>query len=262
MKKQMFSLVCALFMASGMVFAQDNGGECPAGGTCPAGGCPAQTETVSAQTPETQEPAASAHQEHAHHSHDVVGDPNCPITQGMKKLPVIHYMVGEERACCAGSAATMAKAKSLPIVYKVGDDAFDSEETAYVKLVEVTEKFVNDFATPCKCEVSGKTTIAGETCDCPVKAGEKTELVKAAMEKVSLTYKVGKETCGCPVTAKEMAAKAGETVSYVVGDEECGCEYQARLMVAHAKYKAALAALHTSTGAAPAAQTLTSEKIN
>lgn len=246
MKKFLCSVVCGLVLTGGVVLAQDKAGECPAG-HCPAATCPAHTEVVST----TQEPA---------HSHAPAAAATCPISQGMMNLPAIHYMVGKDRACCAASAATMAKAKSLPIVYKVGEASFDSEESAFVNLVETTEKFVHDFATPCTCEVSGKTTIAGATCDCPVQAGEKAELVKAAMARVAVSYRVGKESCDCPVSAKEMAAKSGETITYVVADEEIGCEFQARLKTAQARYKAALTALHAAP-AAPAG-TLTNDKIN
>lgn len=215
-------------------------------GTCPASGCPAAS-------------AAVAHQEPAAEGTQTSG--TCPIEAGMKLLPAIHYWVGDQEACCANSAAAMAKSKNLPVSYRVGDHSFDNEEAAFMGLIEATEQFVNKFATPKTCEASGHTMIAGESCECPVKAEERASLVRAAMEKVALTYKVGDEKCGCPVTAKEMAEKAHQPVVFVLGEEEIPCEHMARLKLAQAKYRAALTALHTAAGtpATVPAQTLTSE---
>ena len=153
------------------------------------------------------------------------------------------FMVGEQKACCAESAAALAAEKKLPIKYVVATKSFDTEEAAFVSLVETTEKFINDFATPVKCEQSGLTSIAGKACDCPIMAGEREKLVKASMDKVHMTFKVGKESCDCPVTAKSKAEATGEKVVYVVNGEETQCEYSARLNLARAKYNAAVAAL-------------------
>src|SRR5690606_18680022 len=109
--------------------------------------------------------------------------------------------------------------------------------------VETTESFVNKFAEPCKCEVSGTTTVAGKTCECPVEAGKRAEIVKNAMTSIKMSYKVGDETCDCPVQAATLATKSGAKKQFVVNDECTECELTARLNLAHAKYKAAVEAL-------------------
>ena len=186
--------------------------------------CPAQSTSVAAQA--TDETAT------------------CPVSAALAKLPKMTYTVGEESTCCADSAKSLAEKAGLPIKYVVGDKTFDDNEKAFVSLVEQTESFVNDFITPSTCETSGTHTLAGKSCSCPVEAGKNAELVKAAVDKVQMTYVVGKETCSCAAMAGEMAEKAGEKVTYKVGDEEgtC-CSLTARLNMAHAKYKAAVQAL-------------------
>ncbi len=167
----------------------------------------------------------------------------CPIEAAMAKLPAIAYKVGDESACCANSAAAMAKKAGKPIQYVVVDKSFDSEQTAFTSLVEQTEKYVTDFTTPCKCEVSGVTKIAGKTCACPVTSAETAALIKTATDAVAMTYVVGEKSCECPVEAKELASKSGEKTTFVVSGEKTECEMTARLNLARAKYKAAVEAL-------------------
>jgi hypothetical protein len=167
----------------------------------------------------------------------------CPIEAAMEKLPAIAYKVGGEAACCKNSAAALAKKSGKPIEYTVGDKSYSDEHEAFTALVETTEKFVANFTTPCKCEVSGKTTVAGESCDCPIKAEEMAQAVKKATDAVAMTYTVGKDACDCPVQAKEMATKSGEKIVYTVNGESCECEMTARLNLARAKYRAAVEAL-------------------
>jgi hypothetical protein len=182
----------------------------------------------------------------------------CPVSTAMTKLPKMTYMVGEESTCCADSAKALAEKANLPIKYVVGEKSFDDSEKAFVSLVEQTESFVNDFITPSTCETSGTHTVAGKSCSCPVEAGKNAELVKAAVDKVQMTYVVGKETCACAEMAGEMAKKAGEKVNYKVGDEQptC-CSMTARLNLAHAKYKAAVEAMLATQKSAQATETKT-----
>jgi hypothetical protein len=167
----------------------------------------------------------------------------CPITKAMSELPKITYQVGAEQVCCAQSAATLAEKNSTPITYLVGKQSFDTEPSAMVALVEVTEKFVNDFATPCKCEVSGTTAIAGKELCCDVSAAETAKVVAAAMKNVEMTYLVGQKQCACPVEAATLAKETGEQQLFVVAGESTCCSTTARLKLAHAKYKAAVEAL-------------------
>ncbi len=244
MKRFLMAFTLVALVAGNLVAQEKEAG-------CQAGACPGQTELVSTQDG-VQDGTATT------------DEATCPITEGMKLLPVIHYWVGEQEACCAGSAGAMAKSKELPISYKVGETAFDTEEAAFANLVESTEAFVTAFAAPQKCPVSGQTYVAGQACACEDSAAQRVELVTKAMDEVAMTYKVGTETCNCPVTAKDMATKAGTDVVFVVAEQETPCEYTARLNLAKAKYKAALVALNaasTSTPETTPAQTLTSETI-
>lgn len=167
----------------------------------------------------------------------------CPIAKAMGDLPKMTYKVGEEMVCCAESAAALAKKSEMPIHFVVGEKSFEAKEAAFTSLVEQTESFVKEFVTPCKCEVSGKTTIAGKSCNCPVEAGSRAELVKTAAAKVQMTYAVGEETCNCPMKAAEMAKTSGSKKEFVVAGEKTCCEMTARLNLARAKYKAAVEAL-------------------
>lgn len=167
----------------------------------------------------------------------------CPIAKAMGELPKMTYKVGEEMTCCSESAAALAKKSEMPVHFVVGEKTYEAKEAAFTALVEQTETFVNDFITPCKCETSGVTKIAGKSCNCPVEAGNTAELVKAAANKVQMTYAVGEETCNCPMKAAEMAKASGAKKEFVVAGEKTCCEMTARLNLARAKYKAAVEAL-------------------
>lgn len=166
----------------------------------------------------------------------------CSLKSAMASLPTISYMVDGEKVCCSASAAAMAEAKSTEVEYVVGDEKFPTKNEAFVSLVEQTEAAVEEFTTPCKCEASGKTKIAGESCDCPVMAGAMAAKVKSAIQQVSMTYAVGDETCSCPNKAKSMAEAAGTKPAFVVDGEKTDCEMTARLNLARAKFKAAVLA--------------------
>jgi hypothetical protein len=167
----------------------------------------------------------------------------CPIEAAMAKLPAMAFKVGDEDACCAGSAEALAESTGKPITYVVMEKKFDSKEDAYVALVEETEKFVTKFTTPGKCEESGATTIAGKSCACPVQGEQTVAAVKSAVDSVAMSYEVGEKTCSCPVEAKKLASDSGESTVFVVAGEKTNCEMTARLNLARAKYKAAVEAL-------------------
>ncbi len=167
----------------------------------------------------------------------------CPVSAAMAKLPKMTYKVGDEATCCSESAAALAKEHSKPIHFVVADKTFEDKQKAYTALVETTEKFVNAFVTPAKCEKSGKTSIAGKSCGCPVEAGKHAELVKKAVGEVKMTYVVGEEKCNCPTQAKAMAKDSDAKTTYVVAGKETCCNLEARLNLAKAKYAAAVKAL-------------------
>ena len=179
----------------------------------------------------------------------------CPVSKAMAGLPKMSYEVAGEATCCSASAASLAESKSAPIQYVVGEDKFETKEAAYTSLIEKTEAMVEEFVTPCKCEVSGTTTIAGTKCNCPVKAGETAELVKNAVEAVQISYEVGGEACSCSTKAAEMAKEGGVEKMFVVDGEKTSCEMTAKLNLARAKYKAAVAAMVAQSQPAEAAAT-------
>lgn len=169
--------------------------------------------------------------------------PCCPIEAAMAKLPKMVYKVGDKSTSCAESAAALAEKSSDAIQYVIGDKTFDDERLAFVSLVEATEKFVDDFATPHKCSVTGTTTVAGTSCSCPVEAEKTAGLVKTAMAQVAMTYVVGDKECKCPAEAKRLAETSGAETFYVVNGEKSKCDYSARLNLARAKYRASVEAL-------------------
>lgn len=182
----------------------------------------------------------------------------CPVSKAMKSLPVMTYKVGAESTCCSESAATLAKKSAKPVHYVVAGKTFDNKDNAFASLVKVTEAKVKEFVTPCKCEKTGATKIAGKTCECSVMAGQTASKVKAAIAKVKMSYAVGKETCDCPNHAAMLAKKSGEKQEYVVAGEKTCCSMDARLKLARAQYKAAvqatLAKAETTKATAPAAK--------
>lgn len=184
-------------------------------------------------------------------------DGECPISAAMASLPKMSYKIGEESTCCSHSAQALAEKHSAPIHFVVAETSYTDKTEAMTALVEKTEAALAAYTTPCVCEKSGTTTIAGEKCSCPMKAAEHTKLVKAAVDSVSLSYVVGEETCNCPMKAKELAT-GGAEMKYVVGGEETCCEMTARLNVARAKYKAAVEALTKAQASAGEAATASS----
>ena len=167
----------------------------------------------------------------------------CPVAAAMKKLPQITFAVGQKKTCCPNSAGELSKESGDPIQFVVAEKTFAKESDATQALVEATEKFVSAFAAPKVCKVSGTTTVAGKSYGCNVAAGHATDVVKAAMEKVRLTYQVGEKECHCPVEAKQVAEKSGKETVFVVAGEKTCCNVTARLNLVRAKYKAAIEAI-------------------
>lgn len=233
---RMFALasICSLSLTASFVFAADTeavSADAPAA-TCAAKGTCSASKQAAAETCVCPS-ACSA----------------CDVKTAMAKLPAMTYLVGDKETCCSDSAAALAKSADQPIQFKVGDATFATKQEAFTTLVTKTEAMVNAFTTPSTCSVSGKTTIAGKSCQCPTEAGTLAKKVSKATQLVSMKYKVGDETCSCPMSAKAMAKKAGVTPTYVVADTETQCEMTARLALAREKYKAALIALAPSSDA-------------
>lgn len=167
----------------------------------------------------------------------------CSVTAGLEKLPKLAYMVGEESICCSEMAKAKAKETGAKLVYLVGTKKFETEAAAFTGLVDETEKFVEQFAKPQECKVSGAITIAGQECSCSVMAGEIAQKVKKAMDTVAVSYKVGDKVCSCPIEAKANATSSGLKMLFVIDKDATECEQTARLNLAKAKYQAALVAM-------------------
>lgn len=173
----------------------------------------------------------------------VQADEGCPIAKAMGKLPKMAYKVGDQEVCCPSAAAKLAKDQDAAVTYLVGKESFDNQGAATVALAKVTEKFVKDFATPCKCEASGNVTVAGKELCCDVAAGATAKLVGDAMKQVEMTYLVGDKECHCPTQAETLAKESGAKTLFVVAGEKTPCSATARLNLARAKYKAAVEAI-------------------
>lgn len=173
-------------------------------------------------------------------------DGECPINAAMKQLPHMTYQVGTESVCCPSAAAEIAKKNNSEVQFVVAKNVFSDESKAKLALTEATESFVANFAKPKTCNVSGKTTVAGKELCCSATAAQTAKLVKAAMDKVNVTYLVGDKECHCPNEAKAIAAKTNAETLFVVAGEKTCCSVSNRLNLARAKYKAAVEALVTA----------------
>lgn len=178
----------------------------------------------------------------------------CPIAAAMEQLPKITFAVGEEKTCCAESAAKLAKESGGHIHYVVGEKEFHSEADAHVALVEATEEFVAAYTEPHTCSKSGQLVLAGQTQHCEKTAGKMAEVMQQAMSEVKFTYVVGEEECNCPIKAGHLAKESGLEKQFMVGEESTCCEQTARLNLARAKFKAAVTAMANAQNNAPQAE--------
>jgi len=165
------------------------------------------------------------------------------IAAAKKQLPQMTYLVGTESVCCSEMASELAEKSKEKIQFVVAEKSYCCKEAAFTALVEETEKFVNTFVSPSKCESSGKTTVAGKSYDCCQTAAKKTELVSTAAKAVRMAYKVGDEEVCCVKHASTLAKDKEAAIHYVVDGEATACELTARLKLATAKYIAAINAL-------------------
>jgi len=186
---------------------------------------------------------------------------DCPVTVAMKRLPRMTYKVGTETTPCPKTAAKMAEKADAKIQFVVGTKTYASKTAALTALAETTEHFVAEFTKPHVCDKSGAVTLAGKTMKCQVSAGKLARTAREAMDKVRMTYLVGKTACQCPKEAAKLAKESGQEKVFVVGQEKTCCSVTARLNLARAKYKAAVIALRQAeskqaSNTAPAKKTL------
>ena len=167
----------------------------------------------------------------------------CPIAKAMEALPKMTYSVGTESTCCEHSAKALAEANGTHMHFVVGEKEFDSKDKAMLALADATEKFVDGFATPHTCSVSGKTSVCGTSMSCSKSAAAMADVAKKAMKTVAMSYKVGDTECQCPNQAAALAKDSGAKKEFVVGKATTCCAVDARIKLARAKYRAAVAAL-------------------
>lgn len=234
-------MLVAVALVASPAFAQDcSSGQCPSQGASAV----ATQEGCSGSCPSSSAVATVAAQE------DGKTCSQCP-----SQSAVATVAAKEEGEKCSECPVSKAMANLPKMSFKVGEKTYETKDKAYVALVESTEAYVTKFTSPCKCEKSGKTSIAGASCGCPVEAGKKAELVKTAIKDMKISYKVGKETTCCNKSASELVKKSGEKMTYVVAGKETCCNLEARLNLAHAKYAAAVKAMATAEKkAAPATE--------
>jgi hypothetical protein len=178
------------------------------------------------------------------------------IANAKEKLPKLVYKVGKETTCCSESAKALAEKSKETVQFVVAEKAYTCKNEAFTALVTETEKFVESYVSVSKCEASGKSTVAGKSFDCCVEAGQKAELVKAAVKEVRVSYKVGDEDACCAGSAAALAKKSKMPIKYVVNGEATECELTSRLNLATAKYLAAVVALTSAEKTAEAPVTL------
>ena len=164
------------------------------------------------------------------------------LAAAKKQLPQMSYLVGTEKVCCSEMASELAEKSQEKVQFVVADKTYCCKEAAFTALVEETEKFVNAFVAPSKCEASGVTKVAGKQYDCCQAAAKQTELVSTAVKTVRMEYKVGDEEVCCIKHATTLAKDKGVSIQYVVDGEATECELSARLKLATAKYIAAVSA--------------------
>lgn len=172
------------------------------------------------------------------------GTGECPMSVAMDQLPKMTFMVGTEETCCSASAQQLAKDKKEAVKFVVAGKTYESEGEAMTALADATDEFVDNFAAPHTCQVSGKTSLAGQEMDCAKSAEKVANAMRDAMKTIAISYKVGEKTCSCPNEAKTLAKEAGTEPEFVVGTETTHCPIDARIKLAHAKFKAALEAWH------------------
>ena len=167
----------------------------------------------------------------------------CPImAKAMESLPKMVFKIGDEETCCHMTATKMAHDTHTRIEYVVGKNKYKNSNQAFQSLVKQTESYVKKFTTPKVCSESGKTTIAGTTCDCPVATAKLTELVGTKTKEMKLCYKVGEMDFAKYHDALKHAKKTHQKGMYVVEGEKFENEWEARLALAHKKFRSAVAA--------------------
>ncbi len=167
----------------------------------------------------------------------------------LTSLPSVKYRVGDADTCCSKAAAAMltSAGPNAKMTYVVGEEAFDTEAAANVKLASLLEKQLADmqsmqFAAGSDCgrcpahakEVAAKTNskiayrVGGVDFAEQAQAEKALKLICEAASTVSMT---------CKAEGKAVDCKDGANVTYVVGDSETNSKDTATLLTLQAKIR-------------------------
>ncbi len=193
----------------------------------------------------------------------------CPIQKTvdavLASFPKVAYRVGEETTSCSKSAGEMAEKSGKAMKYVVGGEVFDTQADADVKLASLIDEEIKGLqsvkfsvGSECtKCPITAKKMakesgskvayrVAGVDFASKDEAEKAVTLVKAAVESVKMSYKVGEKSFSCDKMAGAEHDKSGKTMTFVVGDKETGCSQSAHGMMVKAKVSAAVKAAVTA----------------
>jgi hypothetical protein len=127
----------------------------------------------------------------------------------LASMPSIQYQVGEEVVACPNAAKAMASKNGAgALKYRVGDESFDNEPAATVRLASALEQRLGDLQ-------SMQFSVAGETCYCPMRAKELSQKANT-----TIAYRVG----GFDFTDREKAEKAMKLASEAVTQVQTVCK--------------------------------------
>lgn len=187
------------------------------------------------------------------------------VEAALASMPSMKYRVGESDMCCPNAAKAMAASgeKPQPIKYVVGQEVFDNEPAAKVKLVAALESHLQDlqsmqFAVNGEClrcpmsakELAAKTQskmnyrVAGFDFAEQEKAEKAVALATEAAQKVQMVCKVDGKQVECnsaPAAGSPEAAK----VTIVVEDQEVNSMETAKMLALQAKIRRAVEAAAT-----------------
>lgn len=189
-----------------------------------------------------------------------IEEKDCPIAKKVEavlaSLPSMKYRVGDETTCCSHAAAAMAKTADKPIQYVVGENTFDKEGDAMVKLTSLLEAEVESlktvqFATAGKCyrcPVTAKNMakksndkvvyrVGGVDFDDKETAEKVVKLASEKLSAVSMKYKVGEKSFCCDKMAGAEVKQSGKKMLFVVDGEETDCPTAAKINLARAQIR-------------------------
>ncbi len=189
-----------------------------------------------------------------------IEEKDCPIAKKVEavlaSLPSMKYRVGDETTCCSHAAAAMAKTAGKPIQYVVGENTFDKEGDAMVKLTSLLESEVEllktvQFATGGKCyqcpmtakDMAKKSNdkvvyrVGGVDFNDKATAEKAVKLASEKLSDVSMKYKVGEKSFCCDKMAGAEVKQSGKKMLFVVGGEETECQTAAKVNLARAQIR-------------------------